>query len=303
MLPSSLRTRQARFSGRDVPRLVNSRPYQRLGVPTINKAGTNARLPPCPWKTGPPAVWNFQPLPDNGAPPVDGWPTQRYIGVGNEIYNYRFHRDIMKTKIPDIEKRQKIVDRSRSLFLMRGVSSLTMEEIASLQGISKKTLYRYFPNKDALASAAIEEKIAEVAGKMGEIARTKNLSFLEKIREILRTVSRQMAELGEGLVRDLYYNQPELWAKIDRYRQEHVFVIIEKLLREGAKSGLIRPDIDGRLVPALFVTTISSVMNPEQFVKMTVPPVEFFETVVKILFGGILTEKARREFFRREDAS
>jgi AcrR family transcriptional regulator len=209
----------------------------------------------------------------------------------------------MKTRIPEAEKRQKIVDRSRSLFLMRGVSSLTMDEIASLQGISKKTLYRYFPNKDALASAAIEEKIAEVAGKIAEIARRKDLSFLEKIREILRTVSRQMAELGEGLVRDLYYNQPELWAKIDRYRQEHVFVIIEKLLDEGAKSGLIRPDIDGRLVPALFVTTISSVMNPEQFVKMTVPPVEFFEAVVKILFGGILTDKARRQFFRQEDAS
>jgi AcrR family transcriptional regulator len=209
----------------------------------------------------------------------------------------------MKTKMPDGEKRQKILDRSRSLFLKRGVSSLTMEEIASLQGISKKTLYRYFPNKNALVAEAIEEKIAEVATGIAGIVRIEDLSFLDKIREILRTVSRQMAELGEGLVRDLYYNQPELWAKIDRYRREHVFVIIERLLREGAESGLIRPDIDGRLIPALFVTTISSVMSPEQFVKMTVSPVEFFEAVVKILFGGILTDKARREFFRQEDAS
>jgi AcrR family transcriptional regulator len=209
----------------------------------------------------------------------------------------------MKTKIPDSEKRQKILDRSRSLFLKRGVSSLTMEEIASLQGISKKTLYRYFPNKDALVTEAIEEKIAEVAERVTEIARLTDLSFLEKIREILRTVSRQMAELGEGLIRDLYYNHPELWARIDRYRREHIFVIIEKLLAEGAQSGLIRPDLDGRLVPALFITTISSVLNPEQFVKLTVSPVEFFEAVVKILFGGILTEKARRQFFRQEDAS
>jgi AcrR family transcriptional regulator len=209
----------------------------------------------------------------------------------------------MTTKIPDVEKRKKILDRSRSLFLMRGVSSLTMEEIASLQGISKKTLYRYFPNKEALVSEAIEEKIAEVAEKVTKIARIRDLSFLEKLREILHTVSTQIAELGEGLVRDLYYNHPDLWARIDRYRREHIFVIIEKLLADGAKSGLIRPDIDGRLVPALFITTISAVMNPEQFVKMTVSPVEFFEAVVKILFGGILTEKARRQFFQQEDAS
>ena len=209
----------------------------------------------------------------------------------------------MKTKISDREKRQKILERSRSLFLKRGVSSLSMGEIAALQGISKKTLYRFFPNKNALASEAIEKKIEEVAGNIAEIAQVADLSFLERIREILRAVSRQMAELGESLLRDLYYNQPDLWAKIDRYRREHVFGIIEKLLREGAASGLIRPDLDERLVPALFVTTISAVLNPEQFVRLTVSPVEFFEAVVKILFGGILTDKARREFFRQEDAS
>lgn len=205
--------------------------------------------------------------------------------------------------MPLSEKRKKILDRSRSLFMMRGVSPLTMEEIAALQGISKKTLYRYFPNKEALVSAAIEERLAEVAQMIAEIAHKENQSFLEKIQEILRTVSRQMAELGEGLVRDLYYNHPDLWARIDRYRQEHVFAIIERLLVDGAKSGFIRQDIDGRLVPALFITTISSVMNPEQFVKLTVPPVEFFGAVVKILFGGILTESARRQFFGQEDAS
>ena len=209
----------------------------------------------------------------------------------------------MSTNLPLPEKRKKILDRSRSLFLMRGVSSLTMEEIASLQGISKKTLYRYFPNKETLVSAAIEERLAEVAEKIAEIAGRADQSFLEKIQEILRAVSRQMAELGEGLVRDLYYNHPDLWARIDRYRQEHVFAIIERLLVDGARSGFIRQDIDGRLVPALFITTISSVMNPEQFIKMTVPPVEFFGAVIKILFGGILTDSARRKFFGREDAS
>ena len=209
----------------------------------------------------------------------------------------------MTTRLPDSEKRKKILERSLSLFLMRGVSSLTMEEIASLQGISKKTLYRFFPNKEALVSNAIEAKIGEIAKRIAEITGMKDLTFLEKIREILRAVSRQMAALGEGLVRDLYYNHPELWAKIDRYRQEHIFVVIEKLLNEGAKSGLIRPDIDGRLVPTLIITTMSAVMNPEQLVKITVPPIEFFEAVVKILFGGILTEKARRQFFRQEDAS
>jgi AcrR family transcriptional regulator len=209
----------------------------------------------------------------------------------------------MRTGISQTEKRQKIIDRSRSLFLMRGVSSLTMEEIATLQGISKKTLYRYFPNKEALVSAAIQERLAKVAQQIAEIGQKEDRSFLERMQEILHVVSRQMAELGEGLIRDLYYNHPDLWARIDRYRQDHVFAVIESLLVEGTRSGFIRRDIDGRLVPVLFITTISSFMNPEQFVKLTIPPVDFLGAMIKILFGGILTESARREFFGREDAS
>jgi hypothetical protein len=120
---------------------------------------------------------------------------------------------------------------------------------------------------------------------------------LQKIFEI---VSRQIAGLSENFVRDVYYHEPEIWERIDKFRREQVFEIITHLLGEGIRDGFIRDDIDGRLVPTLFTNTLSAVMTPAQLVKLPFPPAKLFDAFIRILFGGVLTEKARRKFFSRE---
>ena len=206
----------------------------------------------------------------------------------------------MKHGTTDKEKREKIVERARTLFLSQGVSSLSMGKIAAVQGISTKTLYRFFPNKEALVQAAVEGKIAEVARRISEIAANREIPFPLRLRTILQTLSLQISELGEALLKDLYYHEPRLWERIDRFRQEYVFSVISKLFEEGMKSGFIRPEIDARLVPVLFMNAIRSVMTPAQFVELSVPPVEIFDAFIRILFGGILTEKAQRQLFAQE---
>lgn len=113
----------------------------------------------------------------------------------------------MGQRMPDAEKRKQIIERSRALFLTRGVGALSMDEIASLQGISKKTLYRFFRNKDALLSASIEERIAEIAAEVARISADPDLPFITRLKEIFGVVSRQIAELGENLIKDIYYNK------------------------------------------------------------------------------------------------
>jgi len=206
----------------------------------------------------------------------------------------------MARGIPDGERRRVILDRSRSLFLERGVSALSMDEIASLQGISKKTLYKFFPNKDALLVEAVEDRVAAVSANATRLAKDASLPWLERIRGVFTVVGSQIAQLSEALVRDIYYNKPELWDRLDRLRREHVFVIITHLLEEGRKRGFIRKDIDGELVPLLFINAISAVMTPSQLVKLPFPPAKLFDAFISILFGGILTDNARRKFFAQE---
>jgi AcrR family transcriptional regulator len=200
----------------------------------------------------------------------------------------------------DEEKRKKILEGSRALFMREGVSSLTMDQIASRQGISKKTLYKFFANKGQLVTEAIEERIGEIAAIVDTLAHDPARSFPERLGAILGVVGRQLAELGDSLVKDMFYREPQLWERIDKFRRERVFGAIAGLFEEGIRDGYIRTDIESRLVPMLFINTVSAIMSPAQFFALTSPPAVVFETLVRILLGGILTEQGRRELFSEE---
>jgi AcrR family transcriptional regulator len=202
--------------------------------------------------------------------------------------------------VPDAEKRRMIMDRTRSIFFERGVSALTMEEIASLQGISKKTLYRFFPNKDALILTVVEDRVKAIAAEATRLEQDTNIPWLDRIGGIFKVVGTQISAISETTVRDIYYNKPEMWERIDKFRQEHVFGIVTRLLEEGRKKGFIRKDVDGRLVPLLFVSAISAVLTPSQMLKLPFPPAMLFDSFIRILFGGILTDSARRKLFTQE---
>ncbi|HTP59650.1 MAG TPA: TetR/AcrR family transcriptional regulator [Spirochaetia bacterium] len=206
----------------------------------------------------------------------------------------------MAKGIPDAERRRTIMEGSRALFFERGVSALTMDQIASLQGISKKTLYRFFPNKDSLVAAVVEDRITFIAAEAARIGSDSRRSYLERLRDILGLVGMQLSQISETMIKDIWYSRPDLWNRIDKFRQEHVFGIITRMLAEGRREGFIRDDIDGRLIPVLFTSAISTVLTPAQMIQLTIPPIKLFDVFVRILFGGILTDSARRKFFSQE---
>lgn len=68
-------------------------------------------------------------------------------------------------------RRRAILDAARSVFEERGFERATMAEISERVGGSKMTLYSYFPSKEELFVACIEEDIEADAGQMVEAVR------------------------------------------------------------------------------------------------------------------------------------
>lgn len=56
---------------------------------------------------------------------------------------------------PDLEKAERILNVGWELFLSRGVESVSMEAIAAEAGVSKVTVYKYYPDKATLFEAAV----------------------------------------------------------------------------------------------------------------------------------------------------
>ena len=203
----------------------------------------------------------------------------------------------------DEAKRRRILDGARNMFLREGISSLTMDQIASRQGVSKKTLYKYFSSKEELIEAAVEERIQQIAEVVKAALADRSLPFPVRMGRVLGVIGGQLALLGDRLLNDIIYREPHLWEKLDKFRRDHVFGPMSRLLEQGIEDGFVRSDIEPRLVPVLFMAAVSSLVSPSQFLSLTIAPVTIFQTVTRILLGGILTEEGRTQLERAQPPS
>src|SRR3954469_1787091 len=97
--------------------------------------------------------------------------------------------------------RRAILETARVLFYERGVSLVTMEEIARATGLGKGTLYRRFPNKGLLCQALLDESTRRLQGKvLGDLADTSRrpLEKLEHFLELLVSFTEENLDLLYG---------------------------------------------------------------------------------------------------------
>jgi AcrR family transcriptional regulator len=134
--------------------------------------------------------------------------------------------------------RRVILDTARMLFGERGVTCVTMEEIARASGVGKGTLYRRFPNKGFLCQALLDEPTRRLQQQTLEVLRESETSALEKIDAFLDAL---VAFTAENL--DLLYGGHEPLCGADRlerfshpaydWRRSTVLGLLRTAVREG----------------------------------------------------------------------
>ena len=134
--------------------------------------------------------------------------------------------------------RRVILDTARLLFGERGVTCVTMEDIARASGVGKGTLYRRFPNKGFLCQALLDEPTRRLQQQTLEVLRESETSALEKIDAFLDAL---VAFTAENL--ELLYGGHEPLCGADRlerfshpaydWRRSTVLGLLRTAVREG----------------------------------------------------------------------
>jgi AcrR family transcriptional regulator len=134
--------------------------------------------------------------------------------------------------------RRVILDTARTLFEERGVTCVTMEEVARSSGVGKGTLYRRFPHKGFLCQALLDEPTKGLQLQTLEILRESESSALEKLDAFLDAL---VVFTAENL--DLLYGGHEPLCGADRlerfshpaydWRRSTVLGLLRSAVREG----------------------------------------------------------------------
>lgn len=205
-------------------------------------------------------------------------------------------RPVGRPAAPQDEVARRVLETACEQYMRLGFSSVTTDETAKAAGISKKTLYQLFPSKDELLRSVVRENSERHSSAVRAICRDERCSIGQRLKRMMSYLSALFGEMSPAIVHDLRRSAPEIWQEVEQNRQRCIQDDFGALLEEGRKRGDFRKDIDPQVFMMIYADTLRHVVNPQAFAQLGIPPARVLETVYKVLFEGILTDKARKEY-------
>lgn len=138
--------------------------------------------------------------------------------------------------------KDKIMSKASDLFLKLGFKSVTMDAIAEEMCISKKTIYKYFSNKEIL----IEESSAMVHAQIHAIIDNivlRNHNAIEENFEIRKMFKEMFQSLDNSPIYQLKKHYPEIHQKIVKREIEECNTVFKQNILKGIEQGLYRKEI------------------------------------------------------------
>ena len=139
--------------------------------------------------------------------------------------------------------KDKIIKKATDMFLKLGFKSVTMDDIACEMCISKKTIYKYFSNKDILIEESIDLLHKEVKETMDAII-SKNYNAIEENFEIKRMFREMFKSAESSPIYQLKKHYPEVYTTVMDREIRECNTTFEKNIIKGIQQGLYRESIN-----------------------------------------------------------
>lgn len=186
---------------------------------------------------------------------------------------------------PRTELKVKIITAATEAFALKGIKSVTMDEIAASLGISKRTLYEVFPDKEALLRNCFFKIKKDWDAYFQEVLKRSD-NVLEVILDIFKKGLEAMHSMNKRFFEEIR-KYPRVHEMIQRSRMkdsEHAIAF----LKLGVEQGLFRSDVNYDIVNILLREQFEILLNTDLCKDYSF--VEVYESIMFTFLRGISTE-------------
>lgn len=153
---------------------------------------------------------------------------------------------------------------ARDFFMQYGIKSVSMADLSSKLGISKKTLYQVVDNKEDLVMKVIENHI-QVQNEEMDIILNQNDGAIDEMLKFARYIIDLLKDLKPGVVYDLKKYYPQAWKKIEKLHFDTIDKIILRNVKKGIKEGVYRKNINPEMISRLYVAQALLITDEKLF--------------------------------------
>ena len=185
----------------------------------------------------------------------------------------------------EADTKQRIKKAAHDLVMQYGIRSVSMDDIAANLGMSKKTIYQCFKDKDELVEAVVDDIIDtnQYACK-ADIERSENA--VHEIFLVMDMMAEMFKSMNPSILFDMQKYHPAAFLKFQKHRNDYIYNVCRQNLERGITEELYRTEINVDILARYRVETMLTAFNPEfqRSVKQSLLKIEE-EIITHYLFG------------------
>ena len=186
--------------------------------------------------------------------------------------------------------REKILSNATELFLNYGFKSVTMDDISTHMGISKKTIYQHFNNKTSLIEAVSLCVFKNISCGIKDICSLKK-NPIEEIFDIKQFVMEHLKDEKSSPQYQLQKYYPKIFNSLKKKQFEVMQDCIIENLSRGIKQGVFRSNINIEFISKIYFNCMISLKDKELFPLINFSMNTLMEYYLEYHLRGICTEK------------
>lgn len=186
--------------------------------------------------------------------------------------------------------KDKILHKAAELFLSHGFKSVTMDDIATEMGISKKTIYKHFTTKTALV-VGVSSHLFEIISKGIDEIRLLKKDPIEEMYEIKKFVMCHLKGEKASPIFQLQKYYPAIFKTIKQKQLEKMQGCMSQNLERGIKKGLYRNNMNLKFITRIYFLGMNGIKDESIFPKNEFSHKEIHEEYLSYHLRGIVTPK------------
>jgi AcrR family transcriptional regulator len=189
-----------------------------------------------------------------------------------------------------MEIQERIRQKADELFRRYGIRSVTMDEIATQLGMSKKTIYQYYTDKDQLVDAVAVDEIRfsqECCLKDAAVS----ANAIEEIFRVMEFVEVMFRNMNPSMLHDLEKYHPLGYKKFLEHKNKFLYEMIRNNIERGIREELYRPEIDVEIMSRYRLEAMMLVFNSNLFPPSKFNLVKLHQEILEHFLYGLATMK------------
>lgn len=196
------------------------------------------------------------------------------------------------------EKQLNIINAVGKLYLRFGIKSVTMDDVASECGVSKKTLYQYFSDKEDLVTQIINFYLQKPEYKLEKNNAENAIDSMFLVRQHVNSIFKFYNNNIEYDLKKLY---PKLHKKIHDEKRQRIYLNTLSNIEAGKKQGYYRKDTNADVVAKLQVGRMLFTLHPDNqiFEEHEISSMSVFDDIMDYHMHAICTPKGL-EYYKKQ---